>query len=57
MQNLSCENDFFSYYHVNKAYFHKKGFALDLVLRVRFFGTRKLLACFAFVLFVGQALR
>ena len=32
-QNLSCENDFF-YYHANKTHFHKKGFALGLVLRV-----------------------
>ena len=29
------------YYHANKTHFHKKGFALGLVLRVRFFGTRK----------------
>ena len=38
MQNLSCENDFF-YYHELKTHFHKKGFALGLVLRVRVFGT------------------
>ena len=38
MQNLSCENDFFFYYHANKTHiknFHKKGFALGLLLRVR----------------------
>ena len=29
------------YYHANKTHFHKKGFALGLVLRVRGFGTRK----------------
>ena len=29
------------YYHANKTHFHKKGFALGLVLRVRVFGTRK----------------
>ena len=40
VQNLSCENDFF-YYHANKTNFHKKGFSLGLVLRVRDFGTRK----------------
>ena len=28
-------------YHTNKTYFHNKGFALSLVLKVRFFGTRK----------------
>ena len=33
MQNLSCEMIF--YYYVNKTHFHKKGFALGLVLRVR----------------------
>ena len=35
MENLSYE------YHANKTHFHKKGFALGLVLRVRVFGTRK----------------
>ena len=30
----------FSYY-ANKTHFHNKGFALSLVLKVRFFGTRK----------------
>ena len=39
MQNLSCENVF--YYHANKTYFHNKGFAFGLVLRVRVFETRK----------------
>ena len=29
------------YYHTNKTHFHKKGFALGLVLRVRVFLTRK----------------
>ena len=29
------------YYHANKTNFHKKGFALGLVLRVRVFGTSK----------------
>ena len=29
------------YYHANKTHFHKKGFALGLVLRVRVFGIRK----------------
>ena len=29
------------YYHANKTHFHKKGFALGLVLRVRVFVTRK----------------
>jgi len=28
-------------YDANKTHFHNKGFALNLVLRVRFFGTRK----------------
>ena len=28
-------------YDANKTHFHKKGFALSLVLKVRFFGTRK----------------
>ena len=28
-------------YDANKTHFHNKGFALRLVLRVRFFGTRK----------------
>ena len=27
--------------HVNKTHFHKKGFALGLILKVRVFGTRK----------------
>ena len=27
--------------HANKTHFHNKGFALSLVLKVRFFGTRK----------------
>ena len=29
------------YYHVNKTHFHKKGFALGLVLGVGVFGIRK----------------
>ena len=29
------------YSHANKTYFHKKGFALSLVLKVRDFGTQK----------------
>ena len=29
------------YYHANKTHFHKKGFALGLILRVRVFGTQK----------------
>ena len=29
------------YSHANKTHFHNKGFALRLVLKVRFFGTRK----------------
>ena len=33
VQNLSVKIIF--YYHANKTHFHKKGFALDLVLRVR----------------------
>ena len=28
-------------YHANKTHFQNKGFALSLVLKVRFFGTRK----------------
>ena len=28
-------------YDANKTHFHNKGFALNLVLKVRFFGTRK----------------
>ena len=31
----------FFYYRANKTNFHNKGFALDLVLRVNVFGTRK----------------
>ena len=27
--------------HANKTHFHKKGCALDLILKVRVFGTRK----------------
>ena len=38
------------YYHANKTHFHKKGFALGLVLRVRDFGTRKWPICFEFSL-------
>ena len=37
-------------YDANKTHFHNKGFALSLVLKVRFFGTRKwpiVLACVA----------
>ena len=40
MQNLSCVN-MFHYDAKKKTHFHKKGFALGLVLRVRVFGTRK----------------
>ena len=29
------------YYEANKTHFHNKGFALSLVLKVKFFGTRK----------------
>ena len=29
------------YSHTNETHFHKKGFALSLVLKVRIFGTRK----------------
>ena len=32
---------FFSYSHLYKPNFHNKGFALSLVLKARFFGTRK----------------
>ena len=32
---------YYKYSHANKTHFHKKGFALTLVLRVRIFGTRK----------------
>ena len=39
VQKLSCKNDF--YYHENKTHFHKKGFALGLVLIERVFGTQK----------------
>ena len=28
-------------FHANKTHFHKKGCALDLILTVRVFGTRK----------------
>ena len=28
-------------YYANKTHFHNKGFALSLILKVRFFGTRK----------------
>ena len=41
VENLSYENDFLLLYHANKTHFHKKGFALGHVLRVRVFGTRK----------------
>ena len=37
--NPSYENDF--YYHANKTHFHKEGFAVGPVLRVRVFRTRK----------------
>ena len=30
----------FFYFYANKTHFHKKGFALSLVLKVRSFGTR-----------------
>ena len=30
-----------SYSHANKTHFHKKGFTLGLVVKVRVFGTRK----------------
>ena len=33
-------------YYANKTHFHNKGFALSLVLKVRFFGTRKWPICF-----------
>ena len=29
------------HFHANKNHFHKKGCALDLILKVRVFGTRK----------------
>ena len=31
---------FYFYLYANKTHFHKKGFALSLVLKVRIFGTR-----------------
>ena len=37
-----CFDFFFLFYtHANKIHFHKKGFALSLVLKVRVFGVRK----------------
>ena len=39
MQNLSCENEF--YLHDYKNNFHKKGFALGLVLKQRLAASRK----------------
>ena len=39
--NLSCVNYFFIIMQKN-THFHKKGFALGLVLRVRVFGTQKI---------------
>ena len=39
MRSHLYENDFHS--HSNKTHFHKKGFALRLVLKVTVFGTRK----------------
>ena len=39
VQNFLVKTIF--YYHANKSRFHKKGFALVLVLRVRDFGSRK----------------
>ena len=43
VQNLSCVNDLLlsCNYDANKTHFHKNGFAVGLVLRVRVFGTRK----------------
>ena len=38
LQSHWHENDFYS--RANKTHFHKKGFALSLVLKVRVFGTR-----------------
>ena len=39
------------YFHANKTYFHKKGFALSFVLKVRVFGTQKrpIEPCFLYV--------
>ena len=37
----ACDTKMFFYFHANKSHFHKKGFALCLVLKVRVFGTRK----------------
>ena len=48
------------YYHANKTHFHKKGFALALVLRVRVFGTWKwpiLFSLISIVFLVGEFLR
>ena len=39
MQNLSCENEF--YLHDHKNHFHKKGFALGLVLKQSLAASRK----------------
>ena len=37
----SCYGNDFFHSHANKTHFHKKGCALDLILKVRVFGTRK----------------
>ena len=37
----ACDTKMVFYFHANKTHFHKKGFALCLVLKVRVFGTRK----------------
>ena len=39
------------YFHAHKTYFHKKGFALSFVLKVRVFGTQKwpIKPCFLYV--------
>ena len=38
---------FYFYFYANKTHFHKKGFALSLVLKVRIFGTRNSLQFFS----------
>ena len=48
VQNLSCEMIF--YYHANKTHFHKKGFALGLVLTRKWpIETREIVNGFFFV--------
>ena len=56
MQKLSCVNYFFIIMQKKNTHFHKKGFTLGLVLRVKVFETQKINGLFSGIIQVRVVL-